>query len=465
MSFSGPDREAGRQLANELRTLGARVFVDESIECYSGITKSIRTALSESKTLVAYFSTDYAERAACQHELLMVFLAGEREGDPCGRIMVINPEPGTGHLRPIQLADAKFAVPDAGTASTAGLIAKRAAALTTPIGTVLPAAPPRWPASRAGIVRNFVGRYRELWDLHTALHAADYPLIDESACGSFVAVSGLPGAGKTALATTYAWRFAGAFPGGVRWVSLKGSSADPESLRLRYEATLPGTGGEQPARSDGRSDGASLLIVDDIPAGVGPELLETLPLPTDSAVRTILVCEDDIFRDCLPVVRVGPLPSRDAATLLDAYRLPDDDQDRAARDQLAERLGHNAAALVTVGDHLRDRHGLLSYRAFADDLDPTGTVGGAIFAPAHGVLDRMTSAERTFLSKANELQTTTFSAPELIDLGRLVPFDVGAALKMLRHRSAAVRIDTSWYLDPYVMYAARLDSLVVSGRG
>jgi hypothetical protein len=112
LSFAGPDRSVGRRLAENLSTSGVRVFFDEKIELFSGITESIREALSESKTLLAYYSTDYARRAACQHELMLAILAGEQEGDPCGRIMVLNPEPHTAHLRPVQLADAKFAITD-----------------------------------------------------------------------------------------------------------------------------------------------------------------------------------------------------------------------------------------------------------------------------------------------------------------------------------------------------------------
>ncbi|MFI5585540.1 TIR domain-containing protein [Amycolatopsis sp. NPDC051758] len=463
LSFAGTDRSIGRRLADNLSTSGVRVFFDEKIELFSGITESIREALSESKTLLAYYSTDYSERAACQHELMLAILAGEQEGDPCGRIMVLNPEPDTDHLRPVQLADAKFAIADDDELVRA--IAKRAAAVGTPIGSALPDSPPSWHAQRVGPVRRFLGRYRELWDLHTALHVAEFPLIDETACGAFAAVSGLPGAGKTALVTTYAWRFAAAYPGGVRWLSLKGATAEPGELRRRLETALIdldpprprllGRTGVVRTRRSARASPRCLWVVDDIPAGVGPELLEALPLPEFGRTRVILISEDDEFRDDLPVVRVGPLPPGDAAALLDAYRVPDDDEDSNARDELAAHLGHHAASLVTVGKHLCDRHGLASYRTFADDLAITGSVAGAILAPARGVLDRMTPDERLIVLLADRLSTTTFSAASVTGLNDLAPFDVGATLKLLRDRSAAVRVGTDWHLDPNVVRAAR----------
>jgi hypothetical protein len=286
---------------------------------------------------------------------------------------------------------------------------------------------------------------------------AEFPLIDETACGAFVAVSGLPGAGKTALVTTYAWRFAAAYPGGVRWLSLKGATAEPGDLRRRLDPRqrVRGRPGAARARRSARASPRCLWVVDDIPAGVGPELLEALPLPRFGTTRVILISEDDAFRDELPVVRVGPLPPHDAAALLDAYRLPDDGKDRIARDELAAGLGHHAASLVTVGKHLCDRHGLASYRTFASDLAATGSIAGAVFAPARGVLDRMTPGELLLLTLAEQLSTTTFSAADLTGMNRLAPFDVGAALKMLRDRSAAIRVGTDWHLDPYVVHAAR----------
>lgn len=457
LSFSGTDRRAGRRLADKLCADGMRVFFDEKIELFSGITESIREALSASKTLLAYYSTDYAERAACQHELMLAVLAGQQEGDPCGRVMVLNPAPDTVHLRPVQLADAKFAIAD--DEDLVRAIDKRAAAITTPIGSALPVAPPSWDADRVAPAWRFLGRYQELWDLHTALHATDFPLIDETACGAFVAVSGLPGAGKTALVTTYAWRFAAAYPGGVRWLSLKGATAEPEDLRWRLEDALADL--DPTRRPADAAPARCLWVVDDVPAGLGPELLAALPRPGHGAAGVVLISEDDEFRDALPVVRVGPLPPENAAALLDAYREPDDEEDRAARDELAARLGHNAGSLVTVGKHLCDRHGLASYRTFADDLATTGSVDGAVFAPARGVLDRMTSDERIIVLLADRLRTTTFSAANVTGMNDLAPFDVVATLKKLRDRSAAVRVGTDWHLDPYVVHATRQ----VSHRG
>ena len=471
LSFSGADRDFGRSLARELRGLGSHVFVDEdSVENFSGITESILDALRTSRTFVAYYSVDYADRAACQHELMTVFLAGQREGDPCGRIMVINPEPATDHLYPVEVADAKFVVPAGGVGTIARDIVKRAARVEGRIGDVGPVPWAQWPTDRSHHLRDFVGRYRELWELHSALHATDFPLITEAACGPFAAVCGLPGAGKTALVTAYSWRFAAAFPGGVTWLSLAGTPAEPGALRERYGNELRRVAGEKGIDVDGQSAERvvdtlirevrggrtpSLWVVDDIPSCAGADVVNALPLPADGAVRTILISEDDIFRDHFPVVRVGPLPAADAVALLDSYRAPDDDADRAARTDLVLAVGGHAGGLTAVGDHLRDRQGLTSYRSFTTELDRHQPVVDAVFGRLRTVLDRMTPDELTLLRFADESRATRLAASELRGSTGLDPYAVGTALKWLRHRSVADHEGTEWHLDPYVLCGAR----------
>jgi len=471
LSFSGADRQPGRDLAAELRALGLQVFLDEDgIEPFASITDSIREALRASKTFVAYYSVDYANRPACQRELMAAFLAGQQEGNPCGRIMVINPESGTDHLRPIELADAKFALPTGGVVALARMVMKRAAGVEGSIGEVPPVECPHWSARLSCRVQNFTGRYRELWDLHTALHAMDYPLIQEAACGPFVSMCGLPGAGKTALVTAYAWRFAAAFPGGIYWLSLAGADLESKSFQEHYTRELRRVAFEIGAdvvtvRDDRVADtvarhlrdsgSTSLWVIDDIPNGADAAVLALLALPADSGARTVFIGDEDAFRDLLPVVRVGPLPMVDAAVLLNGYRPPDNETDRNARDEVILALGSNAAALVAVGEHLRDRHGLSSYSSFAAELDATKHVGDAVFAGVRRLLDRMRPDELALLRLASRCGTEVLPVRLLTSLPSLAAIDVGTALKQMLFRSVACRADTVWRLDPLVVRAAR----------
>jgi TIR domain len=105
--LAGPDRLAVRALYDALKKERLRVFLDEtSIGLFDPITEEIENALRCSTALLAYYSRHYTSRPACQQELTAAFLAGQREGDPMRRIIVVNPEdPSTDHLLPAELAD------------------------------------------------------------------------------------------------------------------------------------------------------------------------------------------------------------------------------------------------------------------------------------------------------------------------------------------------------------------------
>src|SRR2546423_1056738 len=108
LSFAGPDREAARRLRGALQRRGLRVWLDEALPVAGGITAGIEKQLNESKVMLVLYSAAYPLRSACQFELTEAYLAGERDGDPLRRVMVINPEAYEHHLQPVQLADAKF---------------------------------------------------------------------------------------------------------------------------------------------------------------------------------------------------------------------------------------------------------------------------------------------------------------------------------------------------------------------
>jgi TIR domain-containing protein len=472
LSVAGADREPGRVLATELRALGLRVFVDEDgIEPFTGITSGIWNALGAAKCLVAYYSAEYAARPSCQRELMAAYLAGQREGDPCGRILVINPERETRHVRPVELADAKFAQPSLGVAEIAQLVAKRAAAIGRPIGEVQSSRSPRLSARLSGYVRNLVGRYAELWDLHTSLFGTDYPLIEESACGPFSSVYGLPGSGKTALVATYAWRFAAAFPGGVSWLTLAGADADSAAsvLRERYASELRrvahdlGVGVDTVpdsrivgtvVRALRDAEAATLWIVDDIPDGVDAEtLLDTLPLVADSGARTVLISDGDIFRDLLPGVRVGALPHADAATLLDRYRCPESEPDKIARDEVIDAFGGNAAALVAVGRYLRDRHGLISYPSIIGEARYQEHVADVVFERIRRAVGRLRPPELALLRLVGELDGFTFPVGRLAAMPRLAGIDVTGTLESLLASATVSRTGVDWRFDPLVVHA------------
>jgi TIR domain len=326
LSFAGPGRALGRNLAYVLRGLGLRVFLDEdSIDHFSSISATIKTALSRSKALVAYYSADYANRYACQVELLAAFLAGQREGDPAARIIVVNPEPLGSHIAPPELADSRFALPPSSTRAVASLaqaIKGKVEGLVGTIGDVRLDEHPRWYGHRViPGMHGFEGRFGEMWLLHSALVAIDFPLAMEPFTGAAVAVTGPPGSGKTTLVAAYGWWFGAAYPGGVHWIS----AAGPDPLAHYHEqvltiAELRGlrTEGMSQAGVRGRladllagQPGHSLVVVDDVPDWWDSSRLHDFVLPGGVDIRTVLVSRSESLAGQLPSVtlRTCQLPT------------------------------------------------------------------------------------------------------------------------------------------------------------
>lgn len=474
MSVSGVDRQQGRVLTAELRGLGLRVFLDEDdIEPFTGITGGIWNALAASKCLVAYYSAAYAVRPSCQLELMAAYLAGQRIGDPCQRIMVVNPEQETRHLRPVELADAKFASLSLGTAEIARIVAKRVSAIELPIGPVQPPRPPALPARLSGHVRKLAGRYAELWDLHTALFATDYSMIDESACGPFSSVHGLPGIGKTSLVATYAWRFAAAYPGGVSWLTLSGADVSSAShvLRERYVRELRRVARDHGVAVDVIPDSrivaatalalrnaraATLWVVDDIPCGVDAEaLLDSLPLVADCGARTVLITDQNIFGDLLPTVHVGGLPKADAVSVLDRYLSPANELDAIARDEIIDGLGGHPAALAATGRYFRDLAGLVSYSSAIADARHEQHLADIAFNWIRPVIDQLSTSELTLLRLVAELTGFSFSIRQLAALSLVADIDLPATLAALSTRGVVSQTGKSWRFEPLVVGSMR----------
>lgn len=110
LSYAHEDADAVAPLVAALRRAGLAVWHDESdVADFDSITHSIEQGLARSKALLAYYSTTYPQKRPCQWELTAAFLAAQRSGDPRRRVLVVNPDPGVGHIEPVELRDALFA--------------------------------------------------------------------------------------------------------------------------------------------------------------------------------------------------------------------------------------------------------------------------------------------------------------------------------------------------------------------
>jgi len=381
----GPDRPRVRELVAAMRKAGLRVFYDENMPEHHSITAKIEAALHHSTALVAYYSRDYTSRTACQYELTRAFLAGQREGDPTRRIMVINPHEETDHLAPAELADEKFdRLPAPGDSAALSRVVRQIKAkvdgLDGRIGD-LPTPDQRvWHANRVAGTPNFTGRYHELWDLHSALVMHRFGLVHYTSSGGTCVLNGLPGMGKSALAAAYAWHFSAGHQGGSWWVSLAGSSADPDSLVATFAAglrELPVFRKVLPAAPAADVIGAfaehvaalpepSLLVIDDIPGELTAEVLHRLAVPSvGDRLRTVLISNRAVPDGPARTIEITEMSPEDASDLLRGYR----DGAPAEVAALARRLGHNPLALALAGRLLRDRAGLLDYATLTGRID------------------------------------------------------------------------------------------------
>ncbi len=292
-------------LDRALRDRGLRVFRDVCVDEFDSITAGLARALAGSKILLAYYTREYPRRYACQWELTAAFVAAQREGDPRRRVLVINPEDDTDHLAPIELADAKYS--GARTPVEIERLTTRVAEMVAAARGPLGAPPDAFDRARlpAEVLRpaRFVGRYPQMWEIHSAVNGMDLPGAHEPGPASAVLVSGITGTGKSSLAARYAYLYRDAYPGGIFWTGPVGGSATDAAGRFTAELRRVAAGtlglevdGVEPARlrrlvADflGRTGRKVLWIVDDIPPGMPNEDLEQLLIPA-AEVRTVLTC-------------------------------------------------------------------------------------------------------------------------------------------------------------------------------
>ncbi|MBD0844509.1 toll/interleukin-1 receptor domain-containing protein [Streptomyces sp. TRM68416] len=326
LSYSRGDVERVRPLARALRDGGLRVFTDETgVVSFTGISATIRRELARSKALLAFYSTGYPEREACQWELTTAYLAGLGEGDPRRRVMVVNPERTTDHIHPVELRDARHASAENPAALVAD-VREHLAGLDAPMAIAEPGAR-RW---RLGTPRprpEFLGRLSELWQVHSALHAHTAPLVTGRVVAQAVQIRGMAGIGKTALAQEYALRFEAAYPGGVYWVN--GEAYDAAVRALSTAAA---------------SDEPFLWIVDAAPTErFSAREIAALAAPHPHG-HTVFTLRGRAHGTLGTPIDLGPLDAPHARVLA------------GGDDALAEAVGGHPLALALLGRAVRAGH-------------------------------------------------------------------------------------------------------------
>ncbi|ADJ45668.1 NTPase containing TPR repeat domain [Amycolatopsis mediterranei S699] len=247
------------------------------------------------------------------------------------------------------------------------------------------ATPPSVPRQLPLDVGGFVGREQDLAALDELLSGSP---------GTRVAlVTGMPGAGKSALAIRWAHRAADRFPDGQLFVNLRGFAdarpADPVDVLSGFLRALGTAERETPREADRlaacfRSAVAGrrlVVVLDD--ASSAEQVRPLLPGSPSCAVlitsRTKLV--GLVAREGAVPVELGPLGTDDAVALVRHAAGPDRvDADPAATAELAEACGRLPLALRIAAANARVRPGL-PLAAMVEQLrsaDPLAVLDAAV---------------------------------------------------------------------------------------
>ncbi len=219
----------------------------------------------------------------------------------------------------------------------------------------------------------FVGRLKEMWEVHSLLHAGDVAQITGAAAatGGIGQVQGLGGVGKSLLAEEYALHFGAAYPGGVFWLRAYGNddakavlgATEREALRgdqMRQMAERVGinTQGLTPAqierlvaRNIERGGQPCLWIVDDVPGGLDGQTLRPWFAP-HSLARTLVTTRSREYGALAKGIDLSVLTPDEAYQLLTSRRKPASKDEEEQACELAKDLGYHALALDVTGSAL-----------------------------------------------------------------------------------------------------------------
>jgi class 3 adenylate cyclase len=378
VSYRRSDTDTVRSLVDSMRRRGLSVWFDDTeVPDFGGITESVRQGLADSKALLVYYSLSYPQSSPCQWELTSAFLASARLGDPRRRVLVVNPEPGPGHIEPVELRDALYLSASSQDHEQMEAIADAIVSHVNHLHGELGAgiiSPALWLPAKPSSATRFVGRWREMWQIHSALHAPEAATTQGAFGQGAVQVRGLGGIGKSLLAREYALRFEGRYPGGVFWFYAQGdltvdsTRQERDALRLSqlrgFATSVLGTESaaglgllspediEAVLRNAFARSEACLWVVDDLPAGLGAEEVYKWLGPA-ATTSTLITTRSGEYGALVPELALSVLEPDEAKEVLYARRTPSDDKERAAAEAVVEELGGHALAVDVAGATLR----------------------------------------------------------------------------------------------------------------
>lgn len=390
-SYRRKDRDRAMPLFSALARAGIRVWRDESdLSDFDPITPAIRNAIAGSKALIAFYSADYSLSRACFEELSIAWLAAQQSGElPYSRVLVVNPETGFDHIATV-LRDQQSIPWPQDSSGLADLVSKIRAHIAPLTGTlhqaIIPVRPQHHPLALMPAPR-FIGRTRELWDLHGQLTADRMSIITGVFGRTASQVCGMGGNGKSMLAREYAIRFGPAFPGGVFWINAYGNDdskgplndASREALRcdqIRVFAQQSGVEieGLKPEQIETafwerlKEVGQRCLwIVDDLPSGFSVQQIEGHWAAQWDGASTLITTRSTEYGSMGSTINLHTLTETEALLLLTCRRLPQTHEERAAAYEIVRRLGFHALAVEVAGSFLGK--GFKTYAGYLEAFD------------------------------------------------------------------------------------------------
>lgn len=365
LSYPRAEQDRVDALKVSLEALGLSVWMDRrEIGDGAPVTETIVQGLARSRVLLAWYAPAYALSRPCQWELTAAYLAAQQEGGKVGqRLLIVNPVEGTAHVGQAHLRDCQHLSGRDAVAVLAARVRDAVDRTLPPFAHIRALIAPPWPAGprRSGSNR-FVGRLRELWDIHNGLIAGDLAVISGKPAGNdLVRVHGMGGIGKSLLAEEYALRFGAAYPGGIFWLSASppDSRTTPEQqyqgqmrdLALRLGMPIAGqefAAIEGALRRHLEGQGSYLWLVDDLPAGAKADLLHRWRAPSAQGKTLITSRTGGLSGNGKPIA-LEQLDDEAAFDLLTSRRQPKTDAERAAAWEILRLLGNHALAVDVTG--------------------------------------------------------------------------------------------------------------------
>ncbi|MEV5300944.1 hypothetical protein [Amycolatopsis methanolica] len=339
-------------LERELREHGLTVRFDDDPDGPDVVTAATAEALAGAHLLLAVHSRSRPLSGPRQWALITTFLAASGGGS--SRVLALSADRDVAHLVPAELA--QCVVPMPGSAAELAEMVRE-----------------RWPVE-SPVTDQFAGRHEVFWSIHKALCGARFAVGGAPAAPAAV-ICGAPGSGKTATAGRYATLFRGAYPGGTVRTGPFGH-LDPADFLSLFHLTLSAalsrrlavdtTGLTLPQLrrlAAERIDEPTLVLVDDVPAGLPPAVLDQIVLPT-AQVATLVTARVAQPAWPAPAIGLAGLPPSDGLRLFDGIRPLREDERDAVRG-LVERCDGHPFAIRANAHLLRSRPDTLDAEVLA----------------------------------------------------------------------------------------------------